>query len=105
MNLSKTKIIVLLCTRQCARYNILSHLIISEAAAFFFFFFNFHTTLSQPEHLSIKLNTGKLFSLLILNYCKCTSSASSSTLKQIKSSLTHGRSHIINIPKTISAIY
>lgn len=41
----------------------------------------FYTTLFQPEHLNIKLNTGELFSLLILNYCKCTSSASSSTLK------------------------
>lgn len=41
----------------------------------------FYTTLFQPEHLNIKLNTGELFSLLILNYCKCTSSASSSTFK------------------------
>lgn len=41
----------------------------------------FYTTLFQPEHLNIKLNTGELFSLLILNYGKCTSSASSSTLK------------------------
>lgn len=41
----------------------------------------FYTTLFQPEHLIIKLNTGELFSLLILNYCKFTSSASSSTLK------------------------
>lgn len=41
----------------------------------------FNTTLFQPEHLNIKLNTGELLSLLILNYCKCTSSASSSTLK------------------------
>ena len=47
----------------------------------FFFFLLFNTTLFQPEHLNIKLNTGELFSLLILNYCKCTSSASSSTLK------------------------
>lgn len=30
----------------------------------------FYTTLFQPEHLNIKLNTGELFSLLILNYCK-----------------------------------
>lgn len=42
---------------------------------------SFYTTLFQPEHLNIKLNTGELFSLLILNYCKCTSSASSSTFK------------------------
>lgn len=30
----------------------------------------FYTTLFQPEHLNIKLNTGELFSLLILSYCK-----------------------------------
>lgn len=41
----------------------------------------FYTTLFQPGHLNIKLNTGEPFSLLILNYCKYTSSASSSTLK------------------------
>lgn len=41
----------------------------------------FHTTLFQPEHLNIKLNTGELLSLLTLNDCKWTSSASSSTLK------------------------
>lgn len=41
----------------------------------------FYSTVFQPEHLNIKLNAGELFSLLILNYCKFTSSASSSTLK------------------------
>lgn len=30
----------------------------------------FYTTLFQPEHLNIKLNTGELLSLLILSYCK-----------------------------------
>lgn len=37
---------------------------------FFFFFFAFYITLFQPEHLNIKLNTGELFSLLVLSYCK-----------------------------------
>lgn len=44
--------------------------------------FAFYTTLFQPEHLNIKLNTGELFSLLILNYCKMYKrSAKSLTLK------------------------
>ena len=34
--------------------------------------------LFQPEHLNIKLDQDKLFSLLILNYYKCRSPASSS---------------------------
>lgn len=47
-----------------------------------FIYLFFFTALFQPEHLNIKLNTGELFSLLTVNYCKMYKRyGKSSTLK------------------------